>query len=80
MDGWTVILYNLAAHEAFWIPSIFCVIIVFLGSFFMLNLMLAVIMISYDKSSNEVDEFQKLQLENEKKEIEERIANTASME
>lgn len=59
MDGWTVILYNLAFHEAFWIPSIFCTILVFMGSFFMLNLMLAVIMDSYESASNEEGDFYK---------------------
>jgi hypothetical protein len=35
MDGWTPIMYNLADHESIWIPSIFLIILVFLGSFFL---------------------------------------------
>ena len=53
MDSWTTIMYNLAAHDSFWIPSLFCTALVFLGSFFMLNLMLAVIMDSYEQASAE---------------------------
>ena len=49
-------MYNLAFAESFYIPSIFCTAIVFIGSFFMLNLMLAVIMDSYEQSSEVVDQ------------------------
>jgi hypothetical protein len=36
MDGWTPIMYNLSYHESMWIPSIFFVTLVFLGSFFLI--------------------------------------------
>ena len=48
MDNWSQIIYNISMHEGFWLPSIFGIFLVFLGSFFLLNLMLAVIMDSYD--------------------------------
>ena len=48
MDNWTAIMYNIAFHESIWIPSNFAVFIIFIGSFLLLNLTLAVIMDSYD--------------------------------
>ena len=48
-------MYNLALHDSFFLPAIFCTAIVFIGSFFMVNLMLAVIMDSYEQSSEVVD-------------------------
>jgi hypothetical protein len=51
MDGWSDILNNLMIHQSNPIlPALYCVALIFLGSFFMLNLMLAVIMESYMES------------------------------
>jgi hypothetical protein len=51
LDNWSLIMYNLA-NGTFspLIPFAFCVMIVFLGNFFMLNLMLAVVFESYIES------------------------------
>ena len=48
LDNWSQMMYNMAYNDSFWLSSLFCSAIVFIGSFFMLNLMLAVIMDSYD--------------------------------
>lgn len=56
MDNWSAIVYNNAFASSFFLPSIFGVLIVFLGSFFLLNLMLAVIMDSYDQTTSSMDE------------------------
>jgi len=47
LDSWTTILYNLCGTSITIIPAVFCITLIFLGSFFLLNLMLAVIMESY---------------------------------
>ena len=44
------------------IPYLYCVILVFLGNYFMLNLMLAVVLESYLKSEIETDKEIKEQL------------------
>ena len=51
LDNWSQPMYNIAWHDAFYLPSLFCALIVFVGSFFMVNLMLAVIMDAYDQSA-----------------------------
>jgi hypothetical protein len=50
MDSWTVIMYNLMdAADIKLVPIIYCTSIVFICSFFMINLLLAVVMESYQK-------------------------------
>jgi hypothetical protein len=47
-DGWSTILENLQRQNSLPIlPAVYCIGLIFLGSFFMLNLMLAVIMEAY---------------------------------
>lgn len=43
-DGWTVFLYNLTDSRAKEIATIFCVIQILFGSYFIINLILAVIL------------------------------------
>ena len=51
LDSWTVILYNLMNQASLpHIPAFFCILLVVLGAFFLLNLMLAVVMESYMES------------------------------
>ena len=48
LDSWSVILYLLMGNHVLpQIPACFCIVLVFLGSFFLLNLMLAVVMEAY---------------------------------
>jgi hypothetical protein len=57
LDNWSLILYN-QANGSFMpiLPYIFCVSLVLLGNYFMLNLMLAVVFESYCKSEMETDQ------------------------
>ena len=51
LDSWSVIYFNLQKWSYNpMIPAFFCFVLVFLGSFFLLNLMLAVVMESYLQS------------------------------
>ena len=52
-DNWTVILFNIANNIGLMLPAIFSVTVVALGSFMLLNLMLAVIMEQYVNGENE---------------------------
>lgn len=56
LDNWSLIMYNLA-NGCFipLLPFLYCVLLVFLGNYFMLNLMLAVVLESYLKSEIETD-------------------------
>ena len=51
LDNWTLIMFNLA-NGSFspLVAYAFCVTLVFMGNFFMLNLMLAVVFESYIES------------------------------
>jgi hypothetical protein len=61
LDNWSNIMYNLASQQICPIfAELFCIVLVFMGSFFLLNLMLAVVMESYIQS--EVDETKKMQI------------------
>ena len=67
LDSWTVILYNLMNQASLTqIPALFCVSLVFLGAFFLLNLMLAVVMESYMESELRETERQEAALNAEK--------------
>ena len=46
-DNWTIIIYNLMNNEGYVLPAVFGVSLIFLGTWFLLNLMLAVIMGEY---------------------------------
>ena len=58
LDSWSTVLYNLMKYDSQpFVPAIFCISLIFLATFFLLNLMLAVIMESYIVS--ERDELEK---------------------
>jgi hypothetical protein len=46
-DNWTQIMYNLMDCSNYWLAGIYCCLIVLLCSFFVLNMVLAVIMQSF---------------------------------
>jgi hypothetical protein len=74
LDSWTVILYNLMNQASLTqIPTLFCVSLVFLGAFFLLNLMLAVVMESYMESESRETERQEAELKAEKTDLSERL-------
>jgi hypothetical protein len=59
LDNWQTIMYNLQKTvTAPFLPAVFCLILIFMGAFFLLNLMLAVVMDSY--LTNEIEEQRKL--------------------
>jgi hypothetical protein len=56
LDSWSVILYNLQDWNAInSVPAFFCISLILLGSFFLLNLLLAVVMESYMTSEMKED-------------------------
>lgn len=56
LDSWSVILYNLQDWNAVnAVPALFCISLILLGSFFLLNLLLAVVMESYMTSEMKED-------------------------
>ena len=63
LEGWSDLMYNLSDSSASWMAIFFCIIIVFIGSFFMLNVVLAVIMDAFNEvEENKIDPYE----ENEK--------------
>ena len=57
LDNWSVIMFNLMRAQPLPLISfLFCVTIIFLGSFFLINLMLAVMIESYIKSETQYNE------------------------
>ena len=57
LDNWSHILYNLEdSMPVPFVATVFCVTIVVIGAFFLLNLMLAVVMESYIESEMKDDE------------------------
>jgi hypothetical protein len=49
LEGWTVLMYNLMDSSQSWMAILFCVLLVVVGSFFLLNVILAVIMDAFDE-------------------------------
>lgn len=43
LEGWTIVMYNLMDSNIWWMGVIFCVCLVIIGSFFLLNVILAVL-------------------------------------
>ena len=43
LEGWTIVMYNLMDSNIKWMAVIFCVSLVIIGSFFLLNVILAVL-------------------------------------
>ena len=74
LDSWSVILYNLQDWNSInEVPAGFCIILILLGSFFLLNLLLAVVMESYMTSEMKEDVRIAEELVAQKNELEERI-------
>lgn len=74
LDSWSNILYNLMdTFDNGFLPALFCLTIIFLGSFFLLNLMLAVIMESYISGGTKYNEIAEQNLLQEQQQLEHRI-------
>jgi len=43
LEGWTIVMYNLMDSNIWWMAIIFSVLLVIIGSFFLLNVILAVL-------------------------------------
>ena len=43
LESWTLVMYNLMDSNIVWMAVIFCVLLVIIGSFFLLNVILAVL-------------------------------------
>ena len=64
LEGWTTIMYNIGDATQTWMAISFCVLLVIVGSFFLLNVVLAVIMDAFD----DVDKNHALEEERQAKE------------
>jgi hypothetical protein len=49
LEGWSGLMYNLTDASLSWMATAFCILLVVVGSFFLLNVILAVIMDSFEK-------------------------------
>jgi hypothetical protein len=49
LEGWSLVMYNLADSSVSYMAYLFCMLLVIIGSFFLLNVILAVIMDSFDR-------------------------------
>jgi hypothetical protein len=58
LEGWSGILYLLADSAQSWLAIVFCILIVIIGSFFLLNVVLAVLS---DKPPKHVVERKKME-------------------
>lgn len=47
LEGWSGLMYNLSDASMAWMAVAFCILLVVVGSFFLLNVILAVIMESF---------------------------------
>lgn len=54
LEGWTLVMYNLQDATQAWIAVIFCILIVIVGSFFLLNVILAVITDSLERADEDM--------------------------
>ena len=43
LEGWTIVMYNLMDSNIWWMGVIFCVSLVIIGAFLLLNVILAVL-------------------------------------
>ena len=43
LEGWTIVMYNLMDSNITWMAVIFCCSLIIIGSFFLLNVILAVL-------------------------------------
>lgn len=73
-DSWSLILYNLYIFSGSkLVPIMFCIGLLLIGKYFMLNLLLAVVMESYMESEQREAKKLKEELEGEQKELEARL-------
>lgn len=63
LEGWSTVMYNLSDASMSWMAVTFCIILVVVGSFFLLNIILAVIMESFDKVDSMQDQIEEKKLE-----------------
>ena len=49
LEGWSTLMYNLSDSNNQWMAQIYCLLLVLVGSFFLLNVILAVIMDAFDE-------------------------------
>lgn len=60
LEGWSDLMYNLSDATNPWVVKVFSIMTVILGSFFLMNLVLAVIVDAFDEvDSNSATEDQK---------------------
>lgn len=52
LEGWSGLMYNLSDASMSWMAIAYCILLVVFGSFFLLNVILAVIMDSFEKENN----------------------------
>lgn len=64
LEGWTTIMYNIGDATQTWMAIMFCILLVIVGSFFLLNVVLAVIMDAFD----DVDKNHAIEEERQEKE------------
>jgi hypothetical protein len=72
-DTWSMQMYNLINATEFFLPVIFSITLNMMGSYFLMNLMLAVIMDEYIKSEQEYEQEQRDFLISEKEQIQNKI-------
>ena len=60
LEGWSGLMYNLSDASTSWMAIIFCLLLVIVGSFFLLNVILAVIMDSFTEA-NDVKKHEKIE-------------------
>jgi hypothetical protein len=56
LEGWSTLMYNLGDTSPQWMAEIYCLLLVLVGSFFLLNVILAVIMDAFDEVAAQEDE------------------------
>ena len=74
LDSWSTALYNLQKQGSNeFVPAIYCIMLIFIGTFFLLNLMLAVIMEQYMESEQKELKEKAEAIEMQKEELEMRL-------
>lgn len=56
LEGWSTLMYNLSDTSPQWMSEIYCLLLVLVGSFFLLNVILAVIMDAFDEVAAQEEE------------------------
>ena len=54
LEGWSSLMYNLSDASMSYMAVIYCILLVVIGSFFLLNVILAVIMDAIEKQNNPI--------------------------